>query len=339
MQKVAVAVLNYNGKAFLKTFLPKLVEHSPESSVWIIDNKSEDDSLEYVKKNYPDVKLIENKVNGGFSKGYNDGLKKIEAEYYVLVNSDIEVSKDWINPIIRFMDQNRSVAACQPKIKSYHKRDYFEYAGASGGFIDWLGYPFCRGRIFNTLEEDKGQYDDNSKIFWASGACFFIRSSVYRELGGLDEIYFAHMEEIDLCWRIHRAGYEVYAIPESEVWHVGGGTLNSESPFKTFLNFRNSLYTLYKNSDPKKLTKTLVFRLFLDLAAILSFLIKGRLKQVNAILKANREFYFKNRPTHIDNLPYHFKNQNELIYKSSILWNYYFKGKKIFKNPRQNASS
>ncbi len=292
--KIAVVVLNWNGKIWLEKFLPNLVKHSLEATVFMADNASTDDSVDFVKNNFPNIKIIINMTNGGYAKGYNDALKKIDAEYFILLNSDIQVTDSWISPIIDLMDSDKKIAACQPKLLDYKKRNIFEYAGASGGFIDILGYPFCRGRIFDHLEKDKGQYDDAIEVFWASGACLFVRASHFYEIGGLDEDFFAHQEEIDLCWRLKNSGYKIMVQPKSLVFHVGGGTLNASSPFKTHLNFRNNLFMLFKNLPTAHLFVTIAVRLVLDGLAALTFLNKDKgLQHVLAIAKAHFIFYFK----------------------------------------------
>jgi GT2 family glycosyltransferase len=291
--KTAVVVLNWNGKAWLEKFLPNLVNHSQVATVFVADNASTDDSVDYVKINFPTVKIIVNASNGGYAKGYNDVLKQIDAEYFVLINSDIEVTAGWLSPIISLMDSDKQIASCQPKILNYNSKTKFEYAGASGGFIDNLGYPFCRGRIFDDLEQDKGQYNDAVEVFWATGACFFVRSNHFWELGGLDEDFFAHQEEIDLCWRLKNKGYKIMVQPKSVVYHVGGGTLNASSPFKTHLNFRNNLFMLFKNLPISSLFTTIPMRLVLDGVAALTFLNKEKgLEHVLAIAKAHFSFYF-----------------------------------------------
>ena len=292
--KTAVVVLNWNGKAWLEKFLANLVKHSQEATVFVADNASTDDSVDFVKSNFPSVKIIINASNGGYAKGYNDALKQIDAEYFVLINSDIEVTEDWLSPIIDLMDSDKKIAACQPKLLDYKKRNTFEYAGASGGFIDNLGYPFCRGRIFDDLEEDKGQYNDAIEVFWATGACLFVRAAHFNEVGGLDEDFFAHQEEIDLCWRLKNKGYKIMVQPKSVVYHVGGGTLNAGSPFKTHLNFRNNLFMLFKNLPTSSLFITIPTRLVLDGVAALTFLNKENgLQHVIAIAKAHFIFYFE----------------------------------------------
>ena len=291
--KTAVVVLNWNGKTWLEKFLPTLVKHSQEATIFVADNASTDDSVSFVKDNLPNVKVIVNASNGGYAKGYNDALKQIDSEYFVLINSDIEVTEGWLSPIINLMDSNKNIAACQPKLLDYNNRSKFEYAGASGGFIDNLGYPFCRGRIFDSLEEDKGQYNDAIEIFWATGACLFARASHFWEVGGLDEDFFAHQEEIDLCWRLKNKGYKVMVQPNSVVYHVGGATLDASSPFKTQLNFRNNLKMLFKNLPLPSLFMVIPMRLLLDGIATLTFLNKPKgIHHLFAIIKAHFTFYF-----------------------------------------------
>jgi len=291
--KIAVVVLNWNGKSWLEKFLLTLINHSKEATVFVADNASTDESVSFVKDKFPTVKIIVNASNGGYAKGYNAVLKQIDAEYFVLINSDIEVTAGWLSPIIALMDNDKQIAACQPKMLDYYNNTKFEYAGASGGFIDNLGYPFCRGRIFNDLEEDKGQYNDEVEVFWATGACLFVRSSHFWEVSGLDEDFFAHQEEIDLCWRLKNKGFKVMVKPKSVVYHVGGGTLNAGSPFKTYLNFRNNLFMLFKNLPTSSLFTTIPMRLVLDGVAALTFLNKEKgLEHVLAIAKAHFSFYF-----------------------------------------------
>lgn len=292
MKKIAVVILNWNGKDFLEKFLPSVTSYSNDfTEIIVADNASTDDSINFIKNNYPDIKLIINKKNYGFAKGYNEALKKVNAEYVVLLNSDVEVTPHWIEPVIELMDADKSIAACQPKIKDYNNKKYFEYAGAAGGFIDYLGYPFCRGRIFNHLEEDKGQYDDVTEIFWASGACMFVRMEYYNKIGGLDNHFFAHMEEIDLCWRLKNLGYKIMFTPYSTVYHVGGGTLNKIKPQKTYLNYRNNLFLLHKNLPKQTRTWTLFQRLVLDGVAGIKLLLEGKPKHTLAIIKAHIDFY------------------------------------------------
>jgi len=310
--KTAVVVLNWNGKEWLEKFLPNLVNHSQVATVFVADNASTDDSVDYVKINFPTVKIIVNAINGGYAKGYNDVLKQINAEYFVLINSDIEVTAGWLSPIISLMDSDKQIASCQPKILNYNSKTKFEYAGASGGFIDNLGYPFCRGRIFDDLEQDKGQYNDAVEVFWATGACLFVRSTHFWELGGLDEDFFAHQEEIDLCWRLKNKGYKIMVQPKSVVYHVGGGTLNASSPFKTHLNFRNNLFMLFKNLPISYLFTTIPMRLVLDGVAALTFLNKEKgLEHVLAIAKAHFSFYFA--------IPNLIAKRQKIIQKNSLV--------------------
>lgn len=291
--KIAVVILNWNGKHWLAKFLPTLVKYSSDATIFVADNDSNDNSVEFVRNNFPAVKVIINRTNEGYAKGYNDALKQINAEYFVLINSDIEVTKNWLSPIIDIMNADFNIAACQPKILNYNNKKLFEYAGASGGFIDKLGYPFCRGRLFNSLEEDKGQYNDAIEVFWATGACLFVRASCFNEISGLDNDFFAHQEEIDLCWRLKNKGYKIMVQPESIVYHVGGGTLNAASPFKTYLNFRNNLYMLFKNLPPSSLFTVIPTRLILDGVAAITFLNQPKgFHHLLAIVKAHFSFFF-----------------------------------------------
>ncbi|MFN8165301.1 MAG: glycosyltransferase family 2 protein [Bacteroidia bacterium] len=328
--KTAVVILNWNGKAFLEKFLPNVIRHSStDAEIIVADNASGDDSVSFIRSNFPSVRIIINEKNEGFTGGYNIALKQVEADYFVLLNSDVEVSKDWLKPLIALMEKDKSIAACQPKIIAYNDRSEFEYAGAGGGFIDKLGYPFCRGRIFNTLEKDKGQYNDTIDVFWATGACMFVRASVYRELGGLDENFFAHMEEIDLCWRMHRKGYRVCYCGQSEVYHVGGGTLAKNNPRKTYLNFRNNLLMIYKNSGNRK-GSILRKRMFFDFVAACKFLITNGFDDFKAVFRAHIDFR-KMKKLYPD-ADEHKLNafENSTIYTRSILLDYYFYNRKSF---------
>ena len=290
--KTAIVILNWNGRSWLENFLPSVIMYSKDAEIFVIDNGSTDDSVSFLNENFRSVIIIKNNKNLGFAGGYNTGLNKIHAEYYILLNSDIEVTKDWIEPIIELMEIDNNIAACQPKLLNYNKKTKFEYAGASGGFIDNLGYPFCRGRIFNNLEEDKGQYNDAIEIFWATGACLFIRTDLFWNVGGFDEDFFCHQEEIDLCWRLKNKGYKMMVQPNSKVYHVGGGTLNEDSPYKTYLNFRNNLYMIFKNIPLSYLFFVISIRLILDAVAAFSFLIQGKgLQHFWAIGKAHFVFY------------------------------------------------
>lgn len=289
--KVAVVILNWNGKKLLEQFLPSVVQFSPEATVYVADNASTDDSVAFVQANFPTVSIVVNATNTGYAGGYNEALHHIKADVYALVNSDIEVTENWLQPIIKTFQNETSTAIIQPKILDFKNKDYFEYAGAAGGFIDQYGYPFCRGRIFDALEKDNGQYDSNQEIFWASGACFFIRSAVYNQLNGFDSSFFAHQEEIDLCWRATNKGYSIKYLFESKVYHVGGATLQQGNPKKTELNFRNSLLMLTKNLPKKNLYKVLFIRMILDGVAGVKFLLRGQYKHLLAILKAHFAFY------------------------------------------------
>jgi len=327
--KVAVVILNWNGKEILKTFLPSVINNSREAELVIVDNGSTDNSVLFIKEEYPQIRIIDNKQNYGFAGGYNKALKEIEADYYVLLNSDVEVTPNWISPIIELMENDIQIACCQPKLLSYLEKNKFEYAGGAGGFIDHLGYPFCRGRVFNFLEEDKGQYDDNKEIFWATGAALFVRASIYKEFNGLDNDFFAHQEEIDFCWRVKNAGYKVYYCSKSICYHLGGGSLNKTSPFKTFLNFRNNLYLLYKNLPLKKRKRVFFMRFFLDIIASLSFLLQGKVGEFNAVYKAYMEFAKTKKHMKQKRMPIINNNIKE-IYKGSIVFSYYAKKKKRF---------
>ena len=332
-KKIAVVVLNWNGRKWLEIMLPFLIRYSQQAKIFIADNASADDSILFVEKNYPKIKIISNKSNNGYAKGYNDVLKKIDSKYYVLINSDIEVSKNWIDPIINLMDNDNKIAACQPKILNYNNRNYFEYAGASGGYIDLLGYPLCRGRIFDTLEKDEGQYNDVKEIFWASGACLFVRSSYFNDIGGLDEDFFAHQEEIDLCWRFKNKDYKIMVQPESIVYHVGGGTLNSSSAFKTYLNFRNNLSMLFKNLSLFEIIWIIPSRLILDGIAALRFLIqKNGYKHFFAVLQAHFSFYLNLPKNFIKRLKIRQKFNQTGKLSFSILIKYYIANIKKFKD-------
>ncbi|ODS88876.1 MAG: glycosyl transferase family 2 [Chryseobacterium sp. SCN 40-13] len=291
MNRLAIAILNWNGKKWLEKFLPSVVQHSPEADIYIIDNASEDDSVTFVENNFPSVRVIQNSKNEGFAAGYNSGLKNIDAEIYCLLNSDVEVTQNWIPPMIALFDSAQSIAAAQPKILSYHNRNFFEYAGAGGGFIDNLGFPYCRGRIFNSIEEDKGQYDDETEIFWASGCSLFIRSKDFREQGGFDERFFAHQEEIDLCWRLKNSGKKIMYTGKSAVYHVGGGTLSNQNPEKTFLNFRNNLSMMLKNLPFPNLLWLLFFRLSLDGIAGIQFAFRHGFSHLWAVVRSHVGFY------------------------------------------------
>jgi GT2 family glycosyltransferase len=294
MKKVAVVILNWNGKDFLAKFLQNLIDNTnPElADICIIDNNSTDDSVIYLKNNFPQIKLVELDENYGFAGGYNKGLKEISSEYYLLLNSDIEVPKDWLLPLFNLMEKDSSIGVCGPKLLNFNAKNYFEYAGASGGYIDKYAYPFCRGRIFDACETDTGQYDDITDCFWISGAAFMIRSDLFFKAGEFDEIFFAHQEEIDLCWRIQNLGYRIVIQPESTVYHIGGGTLPKSNPFKTFLNFRNNLFLIEKNIPRYKRNKVKFVRLFTDQIALYRMIFQGNFAEAFAIIKAYFHFWY-----------------------------------------------
>jgi GT2 family glycosyltransferase len=327
LKKIAVVILNWNGVKLLEEFLPSVIQYSPEATIYLADNASTDDSISFVMANFPTVKIVKNNENLGFAGGYNEALKHIEAETFALVNSDIEVTENWLKAIIETFEKEPLTAIIQPKILDYKNKEYFEYAGAAGGFIDKYGYPYCRGRIFETIEKDKGQYNDSCEIFWASGACFFIRSAVYNELKGFDAVFFAHQEEIDLCWRAFNKGYKIKYAPESVVYHVGGATLQQGNPRKTFLNFRNSLLMLTKNLPKKSVYWILVCRMLLDGLAGIQFIFKGKFSHFAAILKAHYSFY------RLFSTNY---NKREAIQSKkyytvrSIVYNYFVNNGKVF---------
>ena len=330
MPIVSVVILNWNGQAFLEIFLPSVLASTYENlKIYVADNASTDDSIAFLEKNYPTIEIIRNADNYGFAKGYNEALKNVVGDYYVLLNSDVEVHKNWVEPIIKLMEKDIQIAVCQPKIRAYDDKEKFEYAGAAGGFIDSLGYPFCRGRIFDICETDKGQYDDVCPIFWASGAAMFVRAAVYKQMGGLDDDFFAHMEEIDLCWRIQQNGGIIKYIGNSTVYHVGGATLSNINPTKTFYNFRNSLLMLVKNIKSSKVWIILFIRLLMDGIAGLHFLIQGKWKHTLAIIKAHFSFYSL-LPRYI-NKEYKIRKEIKYYHIKSIVWNYFIRKKRIFK--------
>ncbi len=335
MTKVAVVILNWNGKHFLEKFLPGVVEttknQSSDYEVIIADNGSTDGSIEFLEKNFPDLRIIKFDKNYGFAAGYNKALEQIDAEYFVILNSDVEVTEGWITPVIEFMDKDKKIAAVQPKILSYHNKDTFEYAGAAGGYIDKYGFPFCRGRIFDTLEKDKGQYDDITEIFWATGACMFVRAETFKEAGGFDENFFAHMEEIDLCWRWKNAGYKIFYFPKVKIYHVGGGTLPQNSPKKLFLNYRNSMLMLYKNL-PKPAFFKIFTRLVIDGLSAAYYLAQFKFSYFAAVCKSHLNFYkfipkYKNIRKQL--VKQNSDKHNE-IYQGIIAFDYFIKGKKTF---------
>lgn len=324
---VAVVILNWNGAVLLEQFMPKIIAYSAEATIYVADNASTDNSIIVLQKLFPRVQIIQNQENFGFAKGYNEALKKVDAEIYALVNSDIEVTPNWLQPIIETFAKEKQTAIIQPKILDFKSRNKFEYAGAAGGFIDALGYPFCRGRIFESIEEDQGQYNNPIEIFWASGACFFIRSKVFADLNGFDDSFFAHQEEVDLCWRAFNKKFVVKYIPDSTVYHVGGATLKLGNPKKTFLNFRNSLLMLTKNLPRNKLFPIIILRMILDGIAGLQFIFQGKPNHFIAILKAHQSFYsqfmavYKRRD----------KFQRKNYYKTkSVVFSHFIRNGKVF---------
>lgn len=323
MVKAAVIILNWNGEKLLKEFLPSVVRNTDPGlgRVIVVDNASDDSSVEVMKKEFPQVELVCFDKNYGFAGGYNRAIEQCGEEIVVLLNSDVEVSEGWLEPLVKALDDSPEVAAVQPKIKAYSHKQQFEYAGACGGFIDYLGFPFCRGRIMDVTEEDRGQYDDEMEVFWCSGAALCIRRSVYMEAGGLDERFFAHMEEIDLCWRIRNQGWVLKACPQSVVYHLGGGSLPMNHPRKLFLNYRNNLLMLYKNLPPAVWRKVRWRRRCLDGAAMLLFLVKGEMANVKSVLRAYREF--KKMKKHYRQTGV--ARQDTCIYSHSLIFQYYFR--------------
>lgn len=328
--KIAIVILNWNGRELLEKFLPSVVAYSLEDAdVYVADNNSTDNSIDFLKENYPQVRIVQNKINGGYAKGYNDALKHIKADVYALVNSDIEVTKNWLKPIKKVLKENRKTAVIQPKILDFKDKMKFEYAGAAGGFVDFMGYPFCRGRIFMNLEQDQAQFNDVADIFWASGACFFIKSDIYHQLGGFDEQYFAHQEEIDLCWRVQNEGHTIQYVGASEVYHVGGATLQESNPQKTYLNFRNSLFTIAKNVPKRYVFIVIFLRLILDGVAGIKFIMELRPVHTWAIIKAHFSFYWHLRKMMSKRRALSFKQTN-YFYCFSIVWQHFILRKKRF---------
>lgn len=331
--KVAVVILNYNGASMLARFLPSVIEYSPGAEIVVADNASTDDSVALVKRDFPTVRLVALDRNYGFAGGYDKALGQVDAEYFLLLNSDVEVTPGWLEPLLSFMEQNPAAVACQPKILACNDKTSFEYAGASGGFIDRYGYPYCRGRLFDTVERDNGQYDDVCRVFWATGAAMMVRSSVFRSAGGFDERFFAHMEEVDLCWRMAARGGEIYVVPQSRVYHVGGATLNKSNPRKTFLNFRNNLLMLYKNLPQDELCRVMCVRALLDYVAAFKFLLAGGWGDFKAVLQARREYrqlrgeYKLVRKQNLEATVVPVMEERACF---SLLWQYYIKGRKHF---------
>jgi len=333
--RTAVVILNWNGEKFLNQFLPILLQNTqlPDVDIYVADNASTDNSLALISEKFPTVKTVLLDKNYGFAGGYNKALAQIKASYFVLLNSDIEVTENWLQPLLNYMNKNKDVAACQPKIKSFYNRDYFEHAGASGGFIDYLGFPFCRGRVVGTAEMDRGQYDTVIDVFWATGACLLIRSELYNQVGGLDDEFFAHMEEIDLCWRLRSRGFRIVCIPQSVVYHVGGGTLHVEHPHKTYLNFRNNLLMLYKNLPQKSLSNIMSWRKLFDYAAAFQLFVTGKPQNAKSVLKARKDFK-KMLPGFVDkrieNLSLATRTDFPEMLRKSIVIVYYLKGNKTY---------
>jgi GT2 family glycosyltransferase len=335
MLKTAVVILNWNGLGFLQKFLDTVVLNSkePDTTIWVADNGSTDGSAEWIEGYSKEVKLIRLNQNYGYAGGYNHALEQINAQYYVLLNSDIEVTPNWLSPLTIFLDENPEYAACQPKILSYHKKGYFEYAGAAGGFIDKYGYPFCRGRLFDVTEEDLGQYNDPIDVFWATGACMIVRADAWRKCGGLEPSFFAHMEEIDLCWRLGRSGYKLRYIPDSVIFHVGGGSLSYESPFKTYLNFRNSLYMLYRNLPNNHFHRIMFTRRLLDGLAAIMFLFKGKYRNTASVWKAHMDYYknISELKSQRKELKRYDKGDIKLpVLNKSVVFEFYARGKKTY---------
>jgi GT2 family glycosyltransferase len=329
---VAVVILNWNGKHFLEKFLPSIIASTYKNfQIIVADNASNDDSISFLKEKYPQIKILVSKLNEGFAKGYNTALKQVTADYYVLLNSDVAVIPTWIEPIIGLMQADKSIGACQPKILSYDRQHEFEYAGASGGFIDTVGYPFARGRVFETCEKDEGQYNNATQVFWATGAAMFVRSNVFHELQGFDEYFFAHQEEIDLCWRMQRAAYKIFVEPSSVVYHVGGGTLPMGHKKKVFLNFRNNLVMLAKNTPASEGIWKIPLRISLDAIAAYRALFSGSFSTYASIASAHLQFVFwlfrKKRSRKLPSV----KMKNiSAVYNGSIVWQYFIKKKKTF---------
>lgn len=290
MNTISVVILNYNGEKMLEKYLPSVVSNTKDAEIIVADNKSTDNSITWIKNNYPSIRIIEMSENWGFAEGYNKALKQVDSEYFILLNSDVYTPEGWLQPLIDYLKNNNQCGACQPKILSDIDKNKFEYAGAAGGYIDYFGYPFCRGRIFDYVETDKGQYDDIAEIFWASGACLAIKKSVFDSIGGFDGRFFAHQEEIDLCWRLKSLGYSIACIPQSKVYHLGGGSLNYESPRKTFLNFRNNAILLYKNLPTNKYIFVRTVRILLDFIASIQMLLQGKTANAKAVITGNIEF-------------------------------------------------
>lgn len=337
MSKIAIVILNWNGVKLFADFLPSILEHSKGDNIEIIvaDNGSTDNSLAYLNNNFPTVTLMDLENNYGFAKGYNVALAKIEADYFVLVNSDVKVTKGWLRPCIQHFEKDEKVVAVQPKVLSFNKPDYFEYAGAAGGFIDRYGYPFCRGRILDKIEKDENQYDKSSEIFWASGACMFVRTEAFKNAGGLDADFWAHMEEIDLCWRLKNQGFKIIYEPQSTIYHLGGGSLSYGDPRKIHLNFRNNLFMLFKNLPKSSFKRIFITRMVLDGVAAVKFLAGFEFKAFAAVLKAHRDFYknltlLRNKRTELQKQV--IVNNHDQMFSKSIMWKFFLQKKRKFTN-------
>lgn len=331
MSTTAVVILNFNGRNYLETFLPTLIQYSDGANIVVADNASTDDSVEWMKKHHPETNLVILDKNYGFAGGYNEALKHVSATYYILINSDVEVTPNWWKPLVAFLETNPNYAACQPKINAYHQKDHFEYAGAAGGFIDSLGYPYCRGRIFDVIEPDLGQYDNQTDIFWSTGACMIVRAELYHQFGGFDPDFFAHMEEVDLCWRLQNANWSIACLPESQVFHVGGGTLDKSNPRKTYLNFRNSLAVITKNLPWYALWWKLPLRIALDLLAAVVFWKTNSFDHCKAVISAIFDFlktfrqHFNKRAALTP-----FRKINAPTGKAAIVFDFFVRGKRKF---------
>ena len=336
---IAIVILNWNGRKMLEQFMPSVVAHSTDvARIVVADNASTDDSVDFLRTNYPQITILQNDKNYGFAEGYNKALAQVQADYYVILNSDVEVTPHWIEPVVELMESDDRIAICQPKLLSYYNRDDFEYAGGAGGYIDRFGYPFCRGRMFGTLEKDSGQYNDSQEVFWATGAAMFVKADIFRQLGGFDGDFFAHMEEIDFCWRAKNNDYKVCYCALSHIYHVGGGTLPASSPFKTFLNFRNNFALLYKNLRRHSLAYVFPVRIVLDYVAATLFLAQGKPKEFTAVVKAHFAFYRM--------LPSLTKKRRCMahrkvggIYRGSIVFGYYLFKKTRFSQLRTKKFS
>lgn len=331
--KVAIVILNWNGIRHLSEFLPSVLASTwPNLEVVVGDNGSTDGSIEFLEQNYPTISIINNDKNYGFTGGYNRVLQKVEAEYFILLNSDVEVPAGWIEPVISMMEADPQIAVAAPKIRAFAQKGCFEHAGAAGGFIDRYGYPFCRGRMFYEIEEDHGQYQQSGEVFWASGAAMFVKKGCWVEAGGFDDNFFAHMEEIDLCWRLKNMGYKIMYCAQSEVYHVGGGTLNTENPFKTFLNFRNNLLLLQNNLSFWRAFFTIGIRIWMDLLAIFRFLNEGKRKDAWAVSRAHQNFFHHIFRKSTANIPNKRSNLPKLkgMYRHSIVWAFFMEKKKMF---------